>query len=172
MRDRLQSATRIFLHVLTLGNLMIGVGFAGALLLSFPFEAKIGTRLIAKYGPRIDYENAIDGLRLAMLVGITSAVALHHMLKGLAAILASVGDGDPFVVENGDRLARIGWALLALQMLDLVAGALIGWFRYLGFETATWTPSFVGWLGVLLAFVLARVFRRGAEMRDDLAMTV
>jgi hypothetical protein len=33
-------------------------------------------------------------------------------------------------------------------------------------------PGFTGWIGVVMLFVLARVFRVGARMRDDLAMTV
>ena len=42
----------------------------------------------------------------------------------------------------------------------------------LGVEHVTWTPAFTGWIAVAMIFVLARVFRVGAEMRDDLEMTV
>jgi len=81
--------------------------------------------------------------------------------------------GDPFVASNAQRLRAIAWALLALQVLSVVIGA-IG-------KTVS-TPehpvhldagfSINGWLAVLLTFLLARVFAEGAHMRDDLEGTV
>ena len=81
--------------------------------------------------------------------------------------------GAPFVAANASRLQRIAWALLALQLLGLVIGAI---------AKALSTPahpihvdagfSVNGWLAVLLTFVLARVFAEGALMREDLEGTV
>ena len=172
MNDRLQAITGGFLRLLILGNLAIGIIFVGALLASVPSHAALVARLAAKYGAGVDHDMVVNAIRVVALAGIASVGALHQMLGGLRAILASVAAGDPFRRDTGDRLVRIGWALLALQLLDIVVGVLVGWLNYLDVETATWTPSLVGWLGVLLAFVLAQVFRRGAEMRDELAMTV
>ena len=71
------------------------------------------------------------------------------------------------------RLQAIAWALLALQLLSVVIGAI---------AKATSTPahpidvdagfSINGWLAVLLTFLLARVFTEGTRMRDDLEGTV
>jgi hypothetical protein len=88
-------------------------------------------------------------------------------------MVETVRVGDPFVAANAERLQQIGWALLALQLLGLVIGAIA--------EVVS-TPahpldidagfSVNGWLAVLLTFVLARVFAKGAQMREDLEGTV
>ena len=67
----------------------------------------------------------------------------------------------------------IAWALLGLQLLSLVVGAIdaaistdaVQLHLDAGFSTA-------GWLAVLLTFILARVFATGSLMREDLAGTV
>jgi uncharacterized membrane protein len=74
---------------------------------------------------------------------------------------------------NAYRLQAIAWALLALQILTLVIGAI---------GQAVSTPahpfhldagfSISGWLAVLLTFLLARVFAEGTLMREDLEGTV
>ena len=65
------------------------------------------------------------------------------------------------------------WALLGLQLLSLVIGAIA--------KTVS-TPAYPlhidagfsinGWLAVLLTFLLARVFAEGTLMREDLEGTV
>jgi hypothetical protein len=70
-------------------------------------------------------------------------------------------------------LRRIAWALLVLQLLGLVIGAIAK-----GLSTPAHPInvdagfSVNGWLAVLLTFVLARVFAEGALMREDLEGTV
>ena len=71
------------------------------------------------------------------------------------------------------RLQAIAWALLGLQLLSIVIGAIV---------KPVSTPehpvhidagfSINGWLAVLLTFLLARVFAEGAYMREDLEGTV
>jgi hypothetical protein len=103
-----------------------------------------------------------------------AAVPLHYaVLKRLLAIVETLRGGDPFVGANASRLQAIAWALLALQLLSLVIGAIA--------KTVS-TPahpvhldagfSINGWLAVLLTFLLARVFAEGTHMRDDLEGTV
>jgi hypothetical protein len=171
MRDRLTGATRAVISLFIWANIGLGILFGLALLLSFPFEAKLATRLVAKYGAAVDSTAVIGALRVLAVVGVASVWIVHQVLAPLNAIIATIAE-DPFVLANADRLTRIGWGLLGIQLVHLAAGGFIGWLQSYGVETATWSPQLGGWLGVLLAFVLARVFRRGAEMRDDLAMTV
>ena len=84
-----------------------------------------------------------------------------------------MGLGDPFVAANAHRLQSIAWALLALQLLGLLIGAIA-----LGVSSPNYplkletSASLTGWLAVLLTFILARVFTAGAKMRDDLEGTV
>ena len=172
MRNRLISVTRIMMQVFIIANITLGCAFVFGLLLSFPFERALAARLVAKYGSEVDSVGVIDALRVLAIVGIGSAFVVHQVLVPMRAILATVSTGDPFIMANADRLTRIGWGLLGVQIINLAVGGFVRWLAIYGIDTATWTPQFGGWLGVLLAFVLARVFRRGAEMRDDLAMTV
>jgi hypothetical protein len=94
-------------------------------------------------------------------------------MKNALAIVETVRAGDPFVASNADRLRSIAWALLVVQVLSVVIGAI---------AKAISTPAYPvnldagfsinGWLAVVLTFVLARVFSAGALMRDDLEGTV
>jgi hypothetical protein len=67
---------------------------------------------------------------------------------------------------------RIGWALLALQLLDIPAAMLISFYPALGDTAPHGTISIGGWIAVLMLFVLSRIFAAGAEMRDELEGTI
>ena len=94
---------------------------------------------------------------------------MHTILRRLGAIVDTVRVGDPFIDENAQRLDAIAWRVAALEGLRLVVAAI---------AAVVWEPgkidafSFAPWLAVLLLFVLAGVFARGAQMRDDLEGTV
>ena len=109
------------------------------------------------------------GLRAVAVLGLV-AIPIHYVvLKRLLAIVDTVRSGDPFVAANAARLQAIAWALLALQIISIVIGAI---------GKAISTPahpvhldagfSINGWLAVLLTFLLARVFAQGTHMREDL----
>ena len=112
-------------------------------------------------------------LRAIAVLGLAAIPFNYAVLKRLLAIVETVRAGDPFVAANADRLQAIAWALLALQLLSLVIGAI---------GKAVSTPghpldidagfSISGWLAVLLTFLLARVFAEGTHMREDLEGTV
>ena len=102
------------------------------------------------------------------------AIPLHYVvLKRLLAIVETVRAGDPFVAANAIRLQAIAWALLALQLLSLVIGAIARAVSTLAHPLHLHAGfSISGWLAVLLTFLLARVFAEGARMREDLEGTV
>jgi hypothetical protein len=126
-----------------------------------------------KLAPSPDTMRLVWGLRAIAALGLAAVPLNYIVLKQLLAIVATVRAGDPFVAENADRLDAIAWALLGLQVLSLIIGAIA---RHVS------TPahplhldagfSVNGWLAVLLTFVLARVFAEGADMRDELEGTV
>jgi len=108
-----------------------------------------------------------------MMIGIGSAPLAHILLTRLLAIVESVRLGDPFVAGNAARLQTTAWALLGLEVLHLVVGAVAAVASTDAQPLdVDWTFSVTGWLAVLLLFVLARVFDYGARMRDDLEGTV
>ena len=152
-------------------NWVVAAALSIAIVLSFMFGDVLDARIAAKYHGR-NVAETIALLRLTTLLGIIACVAVYQLFSRLLAILETVRAGDPFVVINADRLQRIGWALLVIQLLDLGFGAIVLALDRLGVDHATWVPGFTGWIGVVMLFVLARVFRVGASMRDDLAMTV
>ncbi|HWJ46171.1 MAG TPA: DUF2975 domain-containing protein [Candidatus Udaeobacter sp.] len=126
-----------------------------------------------KLSPSPEAARLVMGLRAVAGLGLAVIPLNYVVLKRLLAIVETVRAGDPFVAANASRLRAIAWALLALQLLSLVIGA-IG-------KTIS-TPahpvhldagfSINGWLAVLLTFLLARVFAEGALMRADLEGTV
>jgi hypothetical protein len=123
--------------------------------------------------PSPDADRLVMGLRAVAVLGLAAVPLNYVVLKRLLAIVETVREGDPFVAANADRLQTIAWALLTLQLLSVVIGAI---------GKAVSTPahpvhldagfSINGWLAVLLTFLLARVFAAGTLMREELEGTV
>lgn len=166
----LRTASSIVRGLNVLNWIFAGV-FVLALALTFAAEPRVAAA-IARGFPDAQAGALMRDLRLVLVIGIAGFLPARILFVRLSAILRSVETGDAFVAENGIRLRQIGWALLALQIIDLA----YGWVA-LSVSTATdeylgWSFSFAGWLSVLLVFVLARVWTQGAGMRDDLEGTV
>ena len=121
----------------------------------------------------LDTNRLVWGLRATAALGLIVIGLNYVVLKRLVAIVDTVRAGNPFVAANAERLEAIARAMLVLQLLSITIGAI---------AKAISTPShpvdldagfsISGWLGVLLTFILARVFAEGARMRDDLEGTV
>lgn len=114
----------------------------------------------------------LGATRWVMLLGMAAGVCAHVIFGRMLAIVDTTVAGDPFSDANGQRLRVMGWAMLAIQLLDLGFGYISFLIETGTDETFGWSPSIGGWIAVLMLFVLARVFEQGARMRDDLAMTV
>jgi hypothetical protein len=123
--------------------------------------------------PSPEAHRLIVGLRAIAALGLAAIPLNYSVLKKMLSIVETVRGGDPFVAANANRLQLIGWALLALQLLSMVIGAIARAVaipgRPLDIDAGF---SINGWLAVLLTFLLARVFAEGARMRDDLEGTV
>jgi hypothetical protein len=160
----------VVLRILVVMNWLMGAAIL-ALLLVMPNERWIMAAF--KLSPSPDAERLIMGLRAVAVLGLVGIPLNYFVLKRLLAIVLAVRAGDPFVAANAYRLQAIAWALLALQLLSLVIGAI---------ARAVSSPahpvhldagfSISGWLAVILTFLLARVFAEGAHMREDLEGTV
>ena len=159
-------ALRLLIVINWIGGAMILV-----LLLASPNREWIMSAF--KLTPSPDTERLILALRVIASIGL-AAIPMHYaILKRLIAMVETVRDGDPFVAVNAQRLQTIAWIMLTLQVFGLVIDAI---------AKSVSTPahplnldagfSVSGWLGVLLTFILARVFASGAVMRDDLEGTV
>jgi hypothetical protein len=160
----------VLLRILIVVN-WLGAAAILALLFVMPNEQWIMTAF--KLSPSPEAERLVMSLRAIAVLGLAAIPLNHAVLKRLLAIVETVRAGDPFVAVNAGRLQRVAWALLALNILSIVIGAIA--------KTVS-TPahplhinagfSINGWLAVLLTFLLARVFAEGTLMREDLEGTV
>src|SRR3546814_4918055 len=92
-------------------------------------------------------------------------------MRLLRQLIGTVGEGDPFIFENAVRLRKMGWIAVIVELTKIPAGAM-AIFLVGQFETDRMQLdidfSLTGILLALVLFILARVFRHGAAMREDL----
>jgi hypothetical protein len=158
------------LRILIVANWLMAAAIL-ALLIALPNRQWIMSAF--DLSPSPDAERLIMGLRAIAVLGLATIPLNYVVLRRLLAIIETVRAGDPFVAANAHRLQAIAWALLALQLLSVVIGA-IGKMVSSPAHPLHLDAGFSinGWLAVLLTFLLARVFAEGTLMRDDLEGTV
>jgi hypothetical protein len=174
MSDRYPNALALSRRVLkTLVVMNVIYGFAILAFLIMTFVALEWTMTAVGVKPAPDRATMVRGMRLIMIVGMSAVPIGHVILKRLLAIVDTVRAGDPFVVENAERLQTIAWSVVGLQLLHILIGLIAAnsgtSLQPLDID---WNFSFTPWIAVLLLFVLARVFDHGARMRADLEGTV
>ena len=160
----------VVLRILIVLNWLMAAAIL-ALLVALPNEQWIMRAF--KLSPSPDAERLIMGLRAIAVIGLAAIPLNHVVLRRLLAIVETVRAGDPFVAANAHRLQAIAWALLVLQLLSLVIGAIAKAISTQAHPVDLDAGfSINGWLAVLLTFLLARVFAEGTLMREDLQGTV
>src|SRR5262252_4233429 len=107
--------------------------------------------------------------------GIVALALVQFILRALRRVVASASVGDPFIEANAADLVRVAWLLLSLNVIDALLKPMV----YLLAPAAvrakvhdTIHISMTGLFAVLLIFVLAQIFRRGSDMRAELAGTI
>jgi hypothetical protein len=121
----------------------------------------------------VDPNRIMVGLTAIATLGVLAVPLNHLILTRLLRMVETVSRGDPFIKANAYRLNAIAWALLGLQILSIVIGAIgkaIASKQFPLHLDAGFSVN--GWLAVILAFVLAQVFAEGTLMRQDLEGTV
>ncbi|WP_375395255.1 DUF2975 domain-containing protein [uncultured Sphingomonas sp.] len=169
--DRVLRMCQGVLRTLNGLNWVFVVVSAVALILTMALAGPLSAHLAHKYQSQ-PVEPIVIGLRLLLLLGIAVGCPAHLIFTRLLGVIATVRAGDPFTIANAQRLRVIGWALLAMQLLDLLAGLLNGWMTLRHIDTIGWQPSIGGWIAVPMPFVLARVFAIGVEMRAEIEATI
>src|SRR5689334_23242441 len=109
------------LRILIVVNWLSAVAIL-ALLVVLPNEQWIMSAF--KIAPSPDTDRLILGLQVIATIGLTAIPLNYIVLKRLLAIVATVRAGDPFVAANAYRLKAIAWALLTLQLLSIIIGAI------------------------------------------------
>jgi hypothetical protein len=160
---------------------------AAAVLIAAPVVIAFQNRIVAEMianGMKADL--GVIGAIVLLLVCVAGLLALMvWFLVNLRKIVDSVRDGDPFAPINAARLARMGWIALGGQFAAIPVGAMALYLDSVigdahgkigGHDTVHIQHDFGfsggGILLVLVLFILARVFRHGAAMREDLEGTV
>ena len=165
------SLSRKVLHVLIRLNLLAGGLILAMLVASLVAEDPFMRALGVQDGP--GRGRIIAAGRLLMIFGLASIPLAQVVLKRLLDVVETVRRGDPFVHENAERLRRIAWAVLGMELLYLAVGV-VARYASEGAQTLDigWDFSLARGLTVLLLFVLAQVFEQGTRMREDLEGTV
>lgn len=161
------AVARPIIQGLTVLNILYALGIALLLGASFFIEGWPERPLgfdLATMHPQLPL-----GLRAIEVIGLVGAAIMHTILRRLLAIVDTVRGGDPFILQNSERLDAIAWSVLAIEVLRLMVIAIAAVLWESGRLGGL---SFAPWLAVLLLFVLSGVFARGARMRADLEGTV
>lgn len=163
-------ATSILLMGLTGLVTVILIGVIPVLLLN---QAEFASA-VAESGGNDTASALVASIALLTIAALVTAAACHFF-QLLKRLIDTVGNNEPFSTENAERLARMGWIALAFQIASFPIAALVVYLGHLvpaeNLEV-DYDFSLTGLLLALVLFILARVFRRGTEMRDDLEGTV
>ena len=170
-RDRLVEGARFVVRYVSVANRLLLFAFLVLWLASWIFSPQFAA-LVRQWNPKGNVVSEMKGLRLEILLGVAMSVATDRLFAALGQVIESAGAGDPFILVNARRLRTMGWALLALQLLDLPAALLGRFFPTLGSGAPSVSFSPGGWIAVLMVFVLSRVFAAGSAMRDELEGTI
>lgn len=114
---------------------------------------------------------AIAGILLLAALLCALLLRLFQLLK---RIVDTVGEGDPFVPDNASRLTQMAWLTLAVQLVGLPMSGIGAWINALTKGQGHTDLEVIGGVDgnglllMLILFILARVFRKGAQMRADL----
>lgn len=168
-RDPLLAAARLLLIFMMAMMALIGLIGILAVPSLFLFKAQFLAELA---------ENGLPPGSLAAFAGAGTlfviCVGLGFLFfRNLYRIVGSVGEGDPFIPVNAERLSGMGWIVVAAHVVAVPLFGILHWLSSVSDEIKADGEFDIG--GVLLAlilFILARVFRHGAAMREELEGTV
>jgi len=180
MKDGVLTATRGILYVL-IGLILFASTVVFFCLVGIAIGSDaVTSEILQKYA-----SNDTAGLKwiiVTLLAAVVFALFLAvTFLYKMVLIVKSAGEGDPFVRDNAARLRSMAYAAIGIQgfMVGIVVFA--EWIlRKLGeakpdveiiFNTNLDFPL-TGILLFLLLIILARIFDRGADMREELEGTV
>ena len=168
-RDPLLAIVRLILGIAMVG----AVGTAAAFVLAVPVVRVWHGGTVAAVGGEGAPPVGMWGRAGMLAVRAVIAVLGFYFMRHLSRLIGSVGDGDPFVPVNAVRLRSMGWISVAVHVVAIPLSMIGGWV-----ENVTRDIHFkvdlplAGLFLALILFILARVFREGTRMREDLEGTV
>ena len=107
--------------------------------------------------------------RATFLAAFIATLSTWWILNRLRRMFLAVNQGDAFERANVGRLQGVGVGLIGVQ----ISAFILAWTVPKGIiDDLDYSIDLGSWLGILIVFMLAEVFRQGAAMRDDQQMTV
>ena len=174
LKDPLLAAVQVLLILIMIvfifAIVMLGIGIGALVSVG---RAEVLAKIAAAGAPPSAYWLLIVAIALIMAILMLGC----RFFQELRGVVDSVGEGEPFRADNATRLSRMGWISVGAHALGLIIGAIAHWFMpYLEKAGEVNDLEFGvdggGILLTLILFILARVFRRGADMREELEGTV
>jgi len=171
--DPLLAAGKLITYI---GQAIMAIAAIG-ITIGLPFVLFFQDKIEVEWQAEMATTTAFPTLWLAaIMLVIVFAVALIFIFLGkLRQIINTVGEGDPFVPENAERLTLMAWIMLGLQLLAIPTVAIAIYLQKILENTDASIDAQLDLSGIILVimlFILARVFRHGTAMRDDLEGTV
>ena len=169
--DPLLTAARLllalFIGLLLFAAVFVAIGIGAMLTIQ---RGEVFERIAAAGAPASSYGLVMLGFALVLAILLLTA----RFLLELRRIVDSVRHGDPFQPGNADRLRLMGWIAVATQIVWLAVVGIARWAAQFLDEDRRLPEANLGsgLLLILVLFILARVFRVGAEMREELDGTV
>lgn len=168
-RDPLLAIVRLILGIAMVGVIASAVAFALAVPVVLVWHERTIAWVVGQGAP----PETIWALALIPALTAVIAVLGFYFLRHLYRIIGTVGEGDPFVPDNAVRLQLMGWISVAVHVVAIPTAALAKWTqavtRDMHFQVDL---PLAGLFLALILFILARVFREGTRMREDLEGTV
>jgi len=107
--------------------------------------------------------------RATFFAAFVAVLSTWWILNRLRRMFLAVNRGDAFEPANVARLQNVGLGLIGVQ----ISAAILAFTVPEGIiSDLDYSIDLGAWLGILIVFMLAEVFRQGSAMRDDQQMTV
>lgn len=151
-----------------------------AIPLMFIFQGQVSVE-IAKEVANFPVGKLLSAVSLLLVFASVMLAMIFRTFQLLKQIIDTVGEGDPFVPVNATRLTHMAWLTLGVQVITAPMAGIAIWLMKMTEEIRDkGEHGFVvdggldanGLLLVLILFILARVFREGTRLRDEVEGTV
>lgn len=98
-----------------------------------------------------------------------------YTMTQILGILRNVRSGNSFARDNGVRLRKVGFAGAAVQLLIYgiwILASIAEAFTDISIEGISMVITPIPWIGILITFSLATIFREGADLQEEQELTV
>ena len=170
--DPLLYGTCLLLRITQTIAVIAGIGLIVAIPSIWVFSDRV-IQAALEDGHKLLGPESIAAITVILIGGVIVVGIAFDFLRKLIAVIQSLETGSPFIPENAARLRRMGWLILAMQALTVVAIPITVWMRSALPDSHFVFPlSIEGLITALLLFILARVFDQGVRLREDVEGTV